>query len=176
MYNNKPGTKARGCTPSILVAVAGIALCLVVLLGFITTQALQVNLTNDELDVRLQEKILCPAQSEVGFDNDEFTITADIPGNVAITKIYASIQEAGVPQIDNGTVTIRLNSGDFIFAIDFPKDPNSPAGFYETTFVQPLCVDESGAVARLTSLVGNEVTNANRLLLTIVYCPDYCIE
>lgn len=127
--------------------------------------------------VKLEEKILCAATgvTKTSAPGDS-VMSLDIPSNAAITKLYVSIwQEPGMP-IDSANLTIIGEPGT-IFNLDFSKDPNEKVGNYETTFIQPLCIgEEEFAVAVLAAYSGQSLGAPHKMQITVIYCPDYCLE
>lgn len=124
-----------------------------------------------------EEKVLCGAESVVGSDSDSQIATVDVPANAGITKIYVSMtQKAGAgDSIDGGTIVItNIAQTTTSFLYSFSKDPNQRTGNYETTFIQPLCVGPDGASVSINALQGTFGQIADRIQVTVVYCPDYC--
>lgn len=146
--------------------------CAAILLSGIIVAAAIIHAGSGEKSIMLNEKILCAAQSVTDSKPDVTTLSVDIPPNVGITKIYASItQNPGMP-IDGGSIVILEGTATFAFAFD--KDPQATRGKYETTLVQPLCIGPEGAVILLSSSNSGVLVPAAALVLTVVYCPDYC--
>lgn len=149
-------------------------ICAAILLSGIIVAAAIMCSGSGEGNVTPSDKILCAAKSVTDSNSDVTTLSVDIPPNAGITKIYASItQNAGTP-IDGGSIVIL--EGPAIFAFAFDKDPQATRGKYETTLVQPLCTGPEGAVILLSSSNSNVLVPAAGLVLTVVYCPDYCTE
>lgn len=164
----------KKCNCIIAAAIVIVGLILASALWFLAAKVITVNLVAEEIAVDLKEKVLCPAKSMASNNNSLSQLTLNIPPNVAITKIYASVRQSAGNPIDNANLFIQESGTIFFVAIN--KDPNASVGYYETTFVQPLCIGSDGAILVIESLTGNSPVNAQALRLTVVYCSDYCDE
>lgn len=165
----------KKCNCIIAAAIVIVGLILASALWFLAAKVITVNLVAEEIAVDLKEKILCPAKSMASNNNSLSQLTLNIPPNVAITKIYASVRQSAGNPIDNANLFMQDSSGT-IFFIAISKDPNASVGYYETTFIQPLCIGPDGAILIIDSLTGSSFVNAQALRLTVVYCSDYCDE
>lgn len=129
-----------------------------------------------EITVGLKEKMFCAAKSVSGIQSGSFSMSVAVPSNAAITRIYATIRQRMNSPIDNGAIEIRETEGTTTFRVGFSKSPFAPVGGYETSLLEPLCVGPEGATVHLFAARSNESVNADALTLTVVYCPDYCVQ
>lgn len=116
-----------------------------------------------EVTVDLKEKILCEAESVDGEIANSSFLTASIPPNAGITKIYVGVQQKPSTPIDGAFISIGP-----IFTHLFSKDPGDSIGSFESTLVQPLCVGPVGADIQITTLQEDSVTNSNLITVTVV--------
>lgn len=152
------------------------------MLVFCVISAYCLILTGCKLDcmktrVKLEDKVLCAATGATKTSSPgDSVMSLALPSNAAITKLFVSIwQEPGMP-IDSGNLTILGEPGT-IFELDFSKDPDVKVGNYETTFIQPLCIgEEELATAILTAYSGQSLGAPLKMIITVIYCPDYCLE
>lgn len=115
---------------------------------------------------------LCPAQTISQTQAPGTSISFDIPPNAGITKIYASIVQRDDAPITGGEIMI-LSPSALEFDHWFGKDPMASVGSFETTLVQPMCIGEEGATLFFSAIGQIEAAVLN---VTVVYCPDFCIE
>lgn len=159
------------CLQALFVGL--IALLLAGLLCFFIDSRIKVELATNEFTVDLKEKVLCPAKAEsiTVFEDQEAIL--ELPDNIAITKIYASIRDfnAMLPA-NNANLTVSDSTGIPV-NVNFKVDPADVATLYETTLVQPLCVERDVKV-EVSTLSDNVFVEVQALRLTVVYCTDYC--
>lgn len=151
------------------------------LFGACSNQPKQVEVVNPvdidtiaPVEVSLQEKVLCAAESAAFSGTNLVGLSMEIPENAAITKIYASIRQFGGVGNESDGGHVEITAGpDLIFSHSFAKDPAATLGSFETTFVQPMYVGPDAVVITLTALNGTATQTVFSLELTVVYCPDY---
>lgn len=156
-----------------------ISLLVAVLTGIIILAGVIGSITGGDLTVDLQPRVFCASETVADIDSDTDQLSIDIPPNAAITKIYVSVRrQPSDTALNNVTIAINENvTLDLLFISHFNVDEDDMIGSYESTLLHPLCVGPNGATIRVTSLDDNYfVTISNRISITVVYCPDYCIE
>jgi hypothetical protein len=162
------------CIPCLIIS-----LLVAVLIGIIILAGVIGGKTCDSLTVSLDPKVFCASETVADIDSDTDQLSIDIPPNAAITKIYVSVRrQPSDTALNNVTIAINENvTLDLLFITHFNVDEDDMIGSYESTLLHPLCVGPNGATIRVTSLDDNYfVTASDRIAITIVYCPDYCIE
>lgn len=97
-----------------------------------------------------------------------------VPANSGIVKIVASVVDSvGNPAY--AAVIIGDNGIDFEHA--FKVNSIEREGKFEITFEKPVCVGELDAFFRIVAVNDdNTVATPVYISLTIVYCPDFCLE
>jgi hypothetical protein len=117
---------------------------------------------------------LCIANSVCDSNINEVassSVSVPIPANSCITKIYASLPNAP-SSVKYILIEVTVGPNN-IFCHALPN-LGSEDPVFDTTLVQPLCVGNTGATAKVTALDnGDDPQNAN-LTLTVVYCPNCC--
>lgn len=164
------GEIKKVCKSSILALLASVVLiaCIICIIILVICTALE----GDGSDC---SRCLCPAQTIAETDAPGDFISFDIPPNAGITKIYASLVQNPDNPIEGVEIFILSPTSPtgIAYAHWFSKDPLARVGSFETTLVQPLCIGEEGATL-LYSTLGQ--VDATILHITVVYCPDYCMQ
>lgn len=97
-----------------------------------------------------------------------------VPANSGIVKIVASVVDS-VANPAYAAVIVGDNGIDFEHA--FKVNSIEREGTFEITFDKPVCVGEQGALFRIVAVnADNTVATPVYMCLTIVYCPDFCLE
>jgi|GEM_PF-740018 len=164
-----------------LAAVLLTVIMCTALLGACANQPKQVEVVNPvdidtiaPVEVSLQKKLLCAAESAAFSGTDLVGLSMEIPENAAITKIYASIRQFGGAGNESDGGNVEITAGpDLIFSHSFAKDPAATVGSFETTFVQPLYIGPDAAVITVRALNGTVGQTVFSIEMTVVYCPNY---
>ncbi|MFA9398981.1 MAG: hypothetical protein ACERKV_12065 [Clostridiaceae bacterium] len=116
---------------------------------------------------------LCIANSvcatNIGEDPSS-SVSVTVPGKSCITKIYAS--DPFATNTKYMLVEVIDGSANPIFCHTLPNLGNDDPVF-DTTLVQPLCVGDTDATAKVTAF-GNTAPVNDKLTLTVVYCLNCC--
>lgn len=170
--HNQHKTKYYSCKNLLCIITCLLFIFLVAFIGMCLIQTNQSSVTVD-----LQPKVFCAALSLVKSEPLKSELTLEIPPNIGITKIYVSIKQNPDESINNAFFAIVDNeTNEDIFTIFINQNPSDIVGQYETTLLHPLCVGPNGAELILRSLNGNIPRVVASLDVTVIYCPDYCIQ
>lgn len=162
------------CIPCLIIS-----LLVAILIGVFILAGVIGGKTCDSFTVSLDPKVFCASEAEADFENNTESFGIDIPPNAAITKIYVSVRrQPSDTTLSSATITIIENvTFNLLFISHFNIDENDMVWSYESALLHPLCVGPDGAVIRVTSVDDNYfLTISDRIAITVVYCPDYCIE
>lgn len=97
-----------------------------------------------------------------------------VPANAGILQIVASVVDSVANPAYAAVIT---GDAGIDYQHAFKVSSVNREGNYEITFAKPVCVGEEDATFRIIAVNSdNTVATPVYLSLTIVYCPDFCLE